>query len=269
MTHLLAGHQLYRVQPTEDGRLRADFIANLDFIPNISAVEYNAGLDLLLIATPTEGFYLLRRNNFGIGGWTPALKQALARHPFGPLVLRNQTEILTDWFAFRPDGWYQLAKDTSSTWQRCLYVDKHDQLWGALNNQPRRLSADLDPLATLPALDANIVDYQEDSAGQLYCLTERSLWRLGPDGFHRLYTRPPDQSNNECFSRAGSHRFWMATDNGLILYDEVSGSAEPVPELNNKQTRAIHIATTDYIGGNLWRGVFLSLPRPLASDARR
>src|ERR1700722_16313847 len=62
-THLLAGHQLYRVQPTENGSLRADFIANLNFIPNISAVDYNAGLDLLLIATNTEGFYLLRRNN--------------------------------------------------------------------------------------------------------------------------------------------------------------------------------------------------------------
>ena len=241
MTHLLADHQLYRVQPTEDGRLQAVFIANLNFIPDISAVEYNAGLDLLLIATPTEGFYLLRRNNFGISGWPIGLRQALARHPFGPLVLGKQNTILTDWFAFRPDGWFQLARDTSPVWQRCLYLDKHDQLWGALNNIPRRMTTDLNPVALLPALDANILGYQEDSAGQLYCLTERSLWRLGPDGFHRVYTRPPDQPNNVCFSPAGLHRFWLATDNGLVLYDEVSGSATPVPELNNKQTRAIHI----------------------------
>jgi signal transduction histidine kinase len=240
-THLLADHQLYRIQSTEDGRLRADLIANLNFIPGVSAVEYNAGLDLLLIATPTEGFYLLRRNNFGIKGWPTGLREALTRHPFGPLVLGKQNTILTDWFAFRPDGWFQLAKDTSSIWQRCLYLDKHDQLWGALNNRPRMLTTDLNPVAVLPALDANIVCYQEDSAGQLYCLTERSLWQLGSDGFHRLYTRPPDQPNNECFSPAGLHRFWLATDNGLVLYDVASGSATPVPELNNKQTRAIHI----------------------------
>src|SRR5579863_2921112 len=121
MTHLLANHQLYRIRAAEDGRLRADFIANLNFIPNVSAIEYNPGLDLLLVATPTEGFYFLRRNNFTINGWPNELRQALIRHPFGPLVLRKNSEILTDWFAFRPDGWFLRAKDTGAFWQRCLY----------------------------------------------------------------------------------------------------------------------------------------------------
>jgi hypothetical protein len=241
LTHLLANHQLYRVRPAENGRLQADFIANLNFIPNISAVEYNAGLDLLLIATPTEGFYFLRRNNFGINGWPAALQQALIRHPFGPLVLRDNTEILTDWFAFRPNGWFKLAKDTGTFWQRCLYLDRHDQLWGAVFDRPRRLTPDLTPVLVLPALDANIVDYQEDSAGQLYCLTERSLYRMEPRGFHRVYTLPADQSMNESFSPAGFHRFWMATNTGLVLYDELTGEARWVPELKGMQTRTIHI----------------------------
>ncbi|HET6254751.1 MAG TPA: ATP-binding protein [Puia sp.] len=241
MTHLLANHRLYRIRPAENGRLQADSIANLDFIPMISAVEYNPGLDLLLIATPTEGFYFLRRNNFTISGWSAGLRQALAGHPFGPLVLKGDNEIVTDWFAFRADGWFQRAKDTSAFWQRCLYIDRHNQLWGALNNLPRRLTADLNTAALLPALDANIIAYQEDSAGRLYCLTERSLWRLEPDGFHRLYTQPPDGSDYTAFAPAGFHRFWLASNTGLLLYDEISGSAGPVPELSNKQTRAIHI----------------------------
>jgi signal transduction histidine kinase len=241
LIHLLANHQLYRIRPAENGKLRADFIANLNFIPNISAVEYNAGLDLLLIATPTEGFYFLRRNNFGIAGWSAELRRALIRHPFGPLVLRKNNEILTDWFAFRPDGWFQHAKDTGSFWQRCLYLDRHDQLWGAINNLPRRLTPDLTPVEILPDLDANIIDYQEDSAGQLYCLTERSLYRMERGGFHRLYTLPADQPMNQSFSRAGLHRFWIATNNGLVLYDELTGDARWIPELKGTQTRAIHI----------------------------
>jgi len=241
LTHLLANHLLYRVLPAQNGMLRADSIANLNFIPNISAVEYNAGLDLLLVATSTEGFYFLRRNNFNISGWPAGLRQALTRHPFGPLVLRHHSEILTDWFAFRPNGWFELAKDTGSLWQRCLYLDKHDQLWGAISNLPRKLTPDLTPIALLPALDANIIDYQEDSAGQLYCLTERSLWRLGQGGFRRIYTLPRDQPMNESFSPASFHRFWIATDNGLILYDEVTGDAAWIPELKGKLTRAIHI----------------------------
>ena len=241
MTHLLANHQLYRVRAAENGRLRADFIANLNFIPNVSAIEYNAGLDLLLIATPTEGFYFLRRNNFGIVGWPAELQQALIRHPFGPLVLRKNSEILTDWFAFRPDGWFLRAKDTGAFWQRCLYLDRHDQLWGAINNQPRRLTPDLTPVEILPALDANIIDYQEDSTGKLYCLTERSLYRMEDGRFHRLYSLPADQPVNESFSPAGLHRFWIATNSGLVLYDERTGDARWIPELKGTQTRAIYI----------------------------
>ena len=241
MTHLLDDHRLYRVLPAENGKLRVEFIANLNFIPMISAVEYNAGLDLLLVATPTEGFYFLRRNNFTISGWPAALQQALARHPFGPLVLRNNTEILTDWFAFRPDGWYERAKDPGTFWQRCLYLDRHDQLWGAVFNRPRRLKPDLTPIALLPALDANVIDYQEDSSGQLYCLTEKSLYRVEPAGFRRIYTRPADQPANECFSPGGLHRFWIATDNGLLQFNEATGEASLVPELKGSQARAIHI----------------------------
>ena len=241
MTHLLANHQLYRIRAAENGRLRADFIVNLNFIPNVSAIEYNAGLDLLLIATPTEGFYFLRRNNFSIIGWPAELRQALIRHPFGPLVLRKNSEILTDWFAFRPDGWFLRAKDTGAFWQRCLYLDRHDQLWGAINNQPRRLTPDLTPVEILPALDANIIDYQEDSTGKLYCLTERSLYRMEDGGFHRLYSLPADQPVNESFSPAGLHRFWIATNSGLVLYDERTGDARWIPELKGTQTRAIYI----------------------------
>jgi len=241
LIHLLANHQLYRIRPAENGRLHADFIANLNFIPNVSAVEYNAGLDLLLIATPTEGFYFLRRNNFTINGWSAGLRQALIRHPFGPLVLRKNDEILTDWFAFRPDGWFQRAKDTGSFWQRCLYLDRHDQLWGAISSQPRRLTPDLNPVEILPALDANIIDYEEDSAGQLYCLTERSLYRMEPGRSHRLYTLPADEPMNQSFSPAGLHLFWIATNSGLVLYDELTGDARWIPELKGTQTRAIHI----------------------------
>ncbi len=46
---------------------------------------------------------------------------------------------------------------------------------------------------------------------------------------------------NESFSPAGSHRFWMATNTGLVLYDERTGEATWIPELKGMQTRAIHI----------------------------
>lgn len=254
---LLADHRLFSLHPAADGILRCELVANLDFISGISAIDYNAGLDLLLVATPTEGFYVLRRNKFTVSGWPPALRQALSRHPFGPMVLRNGREIMTDWFAFRADGWFRLAKDTVATWQRCLYLDKKDQVWGAAGNIPRRMATDLTPMSILPALDANIIDYKEDSTGDLYCLTERSVWRLSPDGFHRLYTRPPDQADNVSFAPAGTHKFLLATNDGLVVYDESNGEVRSVPELNRTQTRAIHIcADGSVLVGTYGEGYF-------------
>jgi signal transduction histidine kinase len=240
-THLLCDHRLYRIQLVNDGTLRANLVAILDFIPDISDVEYNAGLDLLLIATPTEGFYFLRRNDFNIPRWSPTLRQLLSRHLFGPMLLRKNNEIVTDKFIFRPDGWFQPAKDTGPIWQRCLYLDRTDKVWGANDYTPLTMTPELQTIKSMPALDAYIVDYAEDSAGNLYCLTERSIWRLGPDGFHRIFALQPNQANNVCFTFAGSHRFWLATDDGLLLYDESTGEMRPVPELAHKQTRAIHI----------------------------
>ena len=257
-THLLVGHRLYRIFPAGEQGLRAVFLINLDFIPSISAVEYNAGLDLLLIATPTEGFYLLRRNNFYIGGWSAALRQNMARHLFGPLALRNGKEILTNTFSFRPDGWFQRTKDSLPAWQQCLYIDRHDQVWGAIFNLPRRLTPGLHPVAVLPALDSHIVDYAEDSTdGHFYCLTERSIWQLQKDGFRRIFTRSPNQANNQCFSLTGPHHFLVATDDGLIGYNTASGEARPVPELNHAQVRAIHICRDGSIlAGTYGQGYF-------------
>ncbi len=245
VNHLLVGHTLYRIIPGKDESLQAVYLVNLDFIPTISAVEYNAGLDLLLIATPTEGFYFLRKNRFGVSRWPPALRRLMNRHLFGPLALRNGKEILTGKFIFRPDGMWRPVKDSAPIWQRCLYIDRKDQVWGALYNLPRRLNTDLEPREALPALDATIIDYKEDAAGHLYCLTTRSIYRLdagsGGADFRRLYTQPPGQGENETFLPIGPHRFWVASDNGLTEFDPDSGEARIIPELAGAQVRAIHL----------------------------
>ena len=90
--HLLAGNNLYRLFPAKGGGLEALFLVNLDFIPTVSAVEYNPAADLLLIATNTEGFYLLRRNSFGAGHWPAGLRQQMIRYLFGPLALSGEGE---------------------------------------------------------------------------------------------------------------------------------------------------------------------------------
>lgn len=264
-THLLAGHRLYLLTPAANERLTGKFLVNLDFIPNISAVEYNSGLDLLLVATHTEGFYFLRKNHFQRDGWPAPLQQKMTRHLFGPMALNRDREILTDKFVFTPEGKLIPIKDTAPIWQRCLHIDKKDQVWAAFYNLPRRLDTLMRPMNVLPALDANIVDYTEDSAGHLYCLTERSLWQLDTapaegqgssrtDSFRRLFTidRLSGREANESFVPVDGHRLWIAGTNGLLEYDLEKKEARRFPEFRNTHVRTIHICTD----GNILVGTY-------------
>jgi len=242
INHLLVDNRLYRLAPEGDHNLQSHYLVNLDFIPNISSIEYNAGLDLLLIGTHTEGFYFLRRDRFGIDSWPALTQQQLALHRFGPMLLYKDRSILTDKFIFTPAGALSPVKGRGPIWQRCLFLDTHDQVWAARNSTPRKLTASMDPLAEWPPLDANIVDYAETN-DHLYCLTDRSLWRLDPGGFRKLYA--PDLRDegqkNESMVFAGPHRLWIATTTGLIEYDPEKGAAHSIPDLAGAHVRTIHI----------------------------
>ena len=241
--HLLVDHRLYRLFPEKDGQVGSRFLANLDFIPNISSIEYDAGPDLLLIGTHTEGFYFLRRNHFGIDGWPASVQDRLSLHRFGPMTLYRENEILTDKFILTPAGGFAPVKGSGPVWQRCLFIDHAGEVWAARNDIPRKLTGAMDPVAELPPLDANIVDYAEDPGYHLYCLTERSLWQLDSGRFKRLYIpdRKDEQQQNESMVMVGPHRLWIATTTGLIEYDPVHGAAHSFPELAGTHVRAIHI----------------------------
>jgi len=242
MNHLLVDNRLYRLSPGKDGQIQSQFLVNLDFIPNISSIEYNAGLDLLLISTNTEGFYFLRRDHFRIDGWSPAMREQLADHRFGPMALHKDREILTDKFIFTSGGKITPVKGSGPVWQRCLFISRQDEVWAARNATPRKLDAGMDPLAEWPPLDANIVDYGEAN-GRLYCLTGRSLWRLENGHFRKLYTPHPEdeQQLNELMVFLDARRVWIAAATGVIEYDPENGTAHPIADLEGKHVRAIHI----------------------------
>jgi signal transduction histidine kinase len=243
VNHLLVGSLLYRLYPEPNGHLRAIFLLDLSFIPNISAVEYNTGLDLLLVATNTEGFYLLRRNRFGISRWPADLKAKMANHLFGPMALLHDTTVLTDKFIFTPAGRFSRVKDHGPIWQRCLYINREDQVWSACDSLPQRRTTAMDPVAVYPMLDGNIMDYTEDSAGNLYCLTERSLYRFVNGRFLRLDAAIPASTGppgNETVRYVEPHRLWIGHTRGLIEYDPDRKQARPIPELVDAHVRAIH-----------------------------
>ena len=245
--HLMAGRMLFRLTPQGDG-LTAKFVVNLDFIPNISAVEYNKDLDLLLIATNTEGFYFLRKNRFLIDGWPAGLRERMASYLFGPMVILDNKAILTDKFMFTPDGAFQPVQHDGPIWQRVLYIDQQQQVWAARDSIPLPLTRNMEPAGALPAMDANIVDYGQDAGGNLYCLTEQSLWKrasataTSPASFQRLHflDHSADRQQNEVLTVIAPHRLWIGGTNGLFEYDPDADTVRLIPELYHKHVRAIH-----------------------------
>ena len=246
--HLLVNNRLYRIYPDTNRHLRTTFLIDLDFIPNISAVEYSPGFDLLVVATLTEGFYFLRKDHFQIDGWSAELKQKMSGRLFGPLALRQDREILTDKFVFTPDGRFFATKSSAAGWRQCLYLDRQDHVWGDIDSQPVKMKSDLTQVTTWPPLDADIMDYKEDAAGMLFCLTRQSLWRADTQpgdapSFRRLYTTDllPDKGENQVMAFTGPNRLWIGNTNGLIEYDPEKNEARPIPAFSGKHVRAIQV----------------------------
>jgi len=238
---LLIDRRLYRLSPTPDGKLTSQFLLDLGFADNISAVEYNKDLDLLLVASLTNGFWVLRKNHFQPAAFSPTLQQLLSRHLFGPLALYNRNTILADEFSFDASGKFTLLKDGTDSWQRCLYPDDQQRIWGADENSPRIMTPAMKVIRSFPPLDAPIVDYKQDKKGQLYCLTENSLWRLEADSFRHLFSKEQLSFNgaNETMCEVGPHRFWIAGASGLIEYDPESKLLRSIPDLAGDHVRAI------------------------------
>jgi signal transduction histidine kinase/ligand-binding sensor domain-containing protein len=239
--HLMVGHRLYRLFSHEDG-LTATFVVDLDFIPNISAVEYNKNLDLLLIATNTEGFYFLRKDRFVVDGWPAGLRNRMAAYLFGPMAMLDNKEILTDRFVFNPAGAFEPTTASTAIWQRVLYIDRRQQVWAAHDSFPIQLTRNMEPAGQFPAIDANIVDYGEDSVGNLYCLTEKSLWKREKAAFRQLHfpDHPAGSQLNEVLAIIAPRRLWIGGTNGLFEYDPDANTVRSIPEFQGKHVRAIH-----------------------------
>ena len=245
--HLLTGTRLYRLYPDSGGHLRSTFLIDLNFIPSISNIAYEPEYDLLLIATITDGFYSLRKNHFRISGWPDSLNKKMASRLFGPLALLHDQRILNDKFVFTPEGNVSPTKSPPTTWRQCLFPDRNGYVWGDIENRPVKMKPDLTPVQFCPPLDARIMDYAEDAGGRMYCLTRRSLWRLGPytrgePMFDRLYTTEqlPDNGNNEAMTFIAPNRLWIGNTFGLIEFDPAKKEAHPIRELSGTHVRAIH-----------------------------
>jgi signal transduction histidine kinase len=242
INHLLAGNRLYRIYPGPGGVLTTRFLLDIGFATNITGVEYNPGLDLLLIATETEGFYSLRKSRFELPGFSPPLRQHLSKHLFGPLALLDESIVLTDKFSFDAAGKFNLFRDSTPIWQRCLFIDKKNNVWSAIYNLPRKLTTGMEPAAVFPALDGQIVDYKEDEDGHLYCLTEKSLWRLETDSFRRLFNKEQlsVKGTNESLCMVAPHLAWIAGYNGLLQVDTRSNEAGILPPFIGAHVRSIY-----------------------------
>lgn len=242
--HLQVDNQLYRITADLSGKLSAQYLLNLDFATRISTIDYNKGLDLLMIATTNEGFYLFHRSRFQSPALPDTLRQELAQYLTGPIALYHGEDILTKRFIFNMDGKFTQGQDPNPVWQKCIFIDQKENVWGAVFNLPRKLTAAMKTVRVFPTVDGQIVDYAQDEAGDLYCLTTRSLYRLQADSFKLLLNKGQfagvTYGDNESLCIAGPHRLWIANTNGLYEYDPVSNTTKAIPDLAGAHVRCIH-----------------------------
>lgn len=240
--HYLVNNRLYRITARVDGMLNAQFLLDLGFCSHITGVEYKQESDLLLIATGTEGFYILRKSGFRPTALQGPLKSFLSQYLFGPMALHDGKEILTNKFIFNENGAFNILKDPIPARQKCLFIDHKDNVWSSVFNLPRKLTAAMKVVKVYPTVDGQIVDYQEDSEGNLYCLTEHSLYWLDTDSFRLLFNNAQlgITGVNETFCETAPNLFWIGNVDGLIEYDPVQNKSKSVPELARAHIRCIY-----------------------------
>jgi signal transduction histidine kinase len=239
--HYMVNNRLYRITTDRNGILNTRFLLDLSFCTHISGVEYKRESDLLLIATGTEGVYLLRKSGFRSTGMQGPLKDYLSQYLFGPIALHQDREILTNKFVFNENGAFNILKNPIPAHQKCLFIDHRDNVWSSVFNLPRRLTSDMKVTKVYPTVDGQIADYKEDAAGNLYCLTEKSLYRLETDSFRLLFTgnQLGFTGTNETFCEVAPELFWIGNVNGLIEYDPARNQFRSIPELAKAHIRCI------------------------------
>jgi signal transduction histidine kinase len=236
--------RLYRIVPDGAGHLDTRFLLDLGFVKNVSRIAYNPELDMLLIATETEGFYFIRKSRFHEPDFPSVLRERLSQHLFGPLALSSDGKsIVTKTFLFDRKGDYRELKDGNPAWQKCLFPDKSGNIWAGIRNVPEKLTGEMKLVQSFPALDGQIVDYAQDSQGVLYCLTQQSLWRREADSFRLIFhnDRIGVRGANESFSLVRPGHFWIANLEGLIEYDTETDQAKTIKDLQGAHVRSICI----------------------------
>jgi signal transduction histidine kinase len=243
INHLLLNKRLYRIRPAAGGGLRGDYLLDIDFANNVSAIDFDVKLDLLVIATQTEGFYALRKSRFLTPGFSLPLQEQLSRYLFGPMALCDGKDILTDRFIFTSQGKFDLLQPNLPLWQKSLFVDHANRVWTSINRLPRMLTDDMKPARLFPALDGPIAGYAEDGKGDLYCLTDKSLWRRQADSFQHVFNNGEVSFNGpgECIGLVSPHLLWIGGSHGLIEYDSRSNKTTVVPELREAHVRCIQV----------------------------
>ncbi len=246
MNHIMVNHRLYRISADANGKLRGDFQLDIDFANNISTIDYSAKLDILFIATQTEGFYTLRKSKFQMPDFPMQLQEQLSHYLFGPMALHHGKDIFTDRFIFNSSGQFNLLQPALPLWQKCLFIDKKENVWTSINKLPRMLTPAMKPAKVFPTLDAQIAGYAEDENGDIYCLTINSLWRFYTDSFRLVAGNdaPSDtlsaRGANECISLVAPHRLWIGSSQGLIEYDPKSNKTERIAALGDAHVRSIY-----------------------------
>ncbi len=186
---------------------------------------------------------MLRKSKFQVAAFPSPLQDQLSRYLFGPMALQHGKNILTDRFIFSSDGKFNLLQPILPLWQKCIFIDQEDHVWTSVNKFPRMLDSGMKPARIFPTLDAQITGYAEDLPGDIYCLTERSLWRLHADSFQRMLNDDTlsFKGTGECISLVAPHLLWIGGSHGLIEYDARTNRVRPLDGPGDAHIRCIHI----------------------------
>jgi len=237
--HIIYDSRLYRLQLIAPHLVETVLVMDLrSFHHGITKVEFNPHLGLTAVSTRDDGFFLLRLNPFYKGRLDSGFVAEKKQQVFFPLTVRATDTFFTSWCEFTGKGYYR-PLDLKREGSRFLFADHSGYVWEGIRNTINCFGPGGSKKVelTIPSPNMNAIDLCEDSRGQFYCLTERSILRYEKGTFQDK--RPAMQAPTggvkfQQLAYVGGGQFWIASNKGLYQYDTSANEIRrlsPIPDV--------------------------------------
>ena len=239
-------------------RLKARLIyKDLDFLADqsVRCMQYDPASQRLFIGTENAGLFIVSKKNFHTSVFHT---RDINNNIVSCFELLPNDKILTDHGILdqdHPDDSRLFGEERAPDWN-CFYQATDRSIWFSRHHYLYRYdsSCSRELFADTTSLDSYVTSIQEDRGHTLWVSLSSSLLKMENGHLRYLVRHLPLFTNHliQTTAQVVPGKWWIATSNGLYVYDMAAGKMEERALLPGVYVRSIYTAKD----GSIWLGTY-------------